>query len=193
MFENPISFDGRIRRIEFGISVIINLVFGIVINIAREKAPGVLVGLYLAYIPVLWFVLAQGAKRCHDMGNSGWYQIIPFYVFWMLFAEGDYSENKYGANPKLHELAMAKSTNRVFMTIGGIALIGLTVYFYSLLFESPNPLGNDPKLGLRYGPIPIPHEATDSLGNIMLWFAASIPFVYGIARLYYAMTGRKSK
>jgi uncharacterized membrane protein YhaH (DUF805 family) len=50
---------------------------------------------------MLWFLWAQGAKRCHDIGNSGWYQIIPFYVFWMLFANGQKETNQYGINPKL--------------------------------------------------------------------------------------------
>jgi uncharacterized membrane protein YhaH (DUF805 family) len=45
-------------------------------------------------------MLAQGAKRCHDRGNSGIWQIIPFYGLWMLFADGDLGRNEYGANPK---------------------------------------------------------------------------------------------
>ena len=49
---------------------------------------------------MLWFLWAQGAKRCHDRGASGWFQIIPFYVFWMLFADSNYGMNEYGANPK---------------------------------------------------------------------------------------------
>ena len=51
-------------------------------------------------IPVYWFLLAQGAKRCHDRGNSGWYQIIPFYNLWMLFADSEKGVNDYGLNPK---------------------------------------------------------------------------------------------
>lgn len=56
--------------------------------------------LYIFLIPVYWFIWAQGAKRCHDRNNTGWFQIIPFYGFWMLFADGDYGENDYGPNPK---------------------------------------------------------------------------------------------
>ena len=48
----------------------------------------------------IW-LLTQGAKRCHDLGNSGWYQLIPFYGLWMLFAKGDDDINEYGANPKM--------------------------------------------------------------------------------------------
>lgn len=45
-----------------------------------------------------WFWFAQGARRCHDLGKSGWWQLIPFYIFWMLFQKGDYFKNQYG-NP----------------------------------------------------------------------------------------------
>ncbi len=51
-------------------------------------------------IPAFWFFIAQSAKRCHDRDNSGWYQIIPFYVFWMMFAEGNHGTNSYGEDPK---------------------------------------------------------------------------------------------
>lgn len=51
-------------------------------------------------IPALWFLLAQGAKRSHDLGNSGWYQLIPFYVLWLLFQDSTYGDNEYGKNLK---------------------------------------------------------------------------------------------
>ena len=54
----------------------------------------------LLYIPMIWILLAQGAKRCHDRGNSGWYQIIPFYYFVMWFGEGERNRNQYGEDPK---------------------------------------------------------------------------------------------
>lgn len=56
--------------------------------------------LWLAYIPLYWFFWAQGSKRCHDRNNSGWYQLIPFYGLWMIFASGDEDENDYGESPK---------------------------------------------------------------------------------------------
>lgn len=55
---------------------------------------------YLFIIPIYWFILAQGAKRCHDRGNSGWFQLIPFYGLWMLFGDSYFGNNKYGENPK---------------------------------------------------------------------------------------------
>lgn len=96
MFRAPFSFDGRIRRLEYGISTIIYYIVYIIVFGISAEAP--IMG--LAVIPIIWFILAQGAKRCHDRGNSGWYQIIPFYVFWMIFAEGDKEVNEYGNPPK---------------------------------------------------------------------------------------------
>lgn len=59
-----------------------------------------LILIYLVYIPLIWFLIAQGAKRSHDRGNSGWYQIIPFYILWLLFADSESGGNEYGLNPK---------------------------------------------------------------------------------------------
>jgi len=96
MFRNPFSFDGRIRRLEYGISFIIFYIMNnIFVALATEEPL-----LIILLIPSLWFTWAQGAKRCHDRGNSGFYQIIPFYGFWMLFADGDIGSNEYGENPK---------------------------------------------------------------------------------------------
>jgi uncharacterized membrane protein YhaH (DUF805 family) len=99
MFSKPFSFDGRIRRTEFGVSLIIYFIVYLFVLAIVESGDVPIIG--LAFIPMLWFLWAQGAKRCHDIGNSGWYQIIPFYVFWMLFANGQKETNQYGMNPKL--------------------------------------------------------------------------------------------
>jgi len=99
MFKAPFSFSGRIRRTEYGISYLVYIVLlGIIAGITEASRGGSF--LAIAYIPMLWFLFAQGAKRCHDRGHTGWYQIIPFYVFWMLFAESKYGPNEYGPNPK---------------------------------------------------------------------------------------------
>ena len=47
----------------------------------------------LVNIPLLWFIWAQGAKRCHDYGESGWLQLIPLYPIYMLFKKGDKEAN----------------------------------------------------------------------------------------------------
>jgi uncharacterized membrane protein YhaH (DUF805 family) len=99
MFQKPFSFSSRIRRTEYGISAIIFLITAIIVN-SIGFTGGAASIIYFAYFPLLWFILAQGAKRCHDRGNNGWYQIIPLYVFWMIFADSKTGINKYGLNPK---------------------------------------------------------------------------------------------
>ncbi|WP_420150236.1 DUF805 domain-containing protein [Spirosoma sp.] len=109
MFKNPFSFEGRIRRTEYGISAIIYAIPATIINAILQADEGAAI-IGLAYIPLIWFFWAQGAKRCHDRGNSGWYQLIPFYFFWLLFAEGEQRPNQYGPNPKERNI-QTQSTN----------------------------------------------------------------------------------
>jgi uncharacterized membrane protein YhaH (DUF805 family) len=69
-------------------------------NLLHTSSNVSIIGLNVFMILANWFLYAQGAKRCHDLGNNGWWQIIPLYIFWLLFAKGDLLENKYGINPK---------------------------------------------------------------------------------------------
>jgi uncharacterized membrane protein YhaH (DUF805 family) len=60
------------------------------------------IGIFFVFggcIPLFGFMLAQGLKRCHDTGNSGWLQLIPGFFFWMMLAPGDPDRNKYGPSP----------------------------------------------------------------------------------------------
>ena len=99
MFNAPFSFDGRIRRLEYGISFILSWI-AVIITIITSAAFNSWVVLLALYVPILWFTWAQGCKRCHDRGNSGIFQIIPFYYLWMIFADSEPGANQYGPNPK---------------------------------------------------------------------------------------------
>lgn len=114
MFKAPFSFDGRIRRTEYGLTLIINAVASLIVQLivvgmaqgssrsysSSDNSGGAAILFLIFLIPLLWFGWAQGAKRCHDLGNSGWWQLIPFYGFWLLFADGQHGSNQYGDNPK---------------------------------------------------------------------------------------------
>jgi len=103
MFKRVFSFKGRIRCLEYGLSYIIFFIWYIIfsaITEMRDPNPGLVLFAILSIVPAYWFLWAQGAKRCHDRGNSGWYQIIPFYFLVMLFGGSDEGTNEYGSNPK---------------------------------------------------------------------------------------------
>ncbi len=103
MFKRVFSFKGRIRRTEFGLSYIIFFVWYLIFaSVTEMNDPNPVLALFiiLSIVPAYWFLWAQGAKRCHDRGNSGWYQIIPFYGLVMLFGGSEEGINDYGTNPK---------------------------------------------------------------------------------------------
>lgn len=120
MFKAPFSFTGRIRRIEYFLSGIIgSIVFWIawLLGIATlflsagsgsagGSAIGVFIG-FVALIGVIWFSLAQGVKRLHDVNKSGWLILLAFIPIinfilglYMLFADGTVGPNLYGNDPK---------------------------------------------------------------------------------------------
>ena len=98
MFKNPFSFEGRIRRTEYGLSIIIYAVAERIVSEIGSEIGGVII--LILIIPVIWFLVAQATKRCHDVGNSGWWQLIPLYGLWLVFQDGDHGPNQYGENPK---------------------------------------------------------------------------------------------
>lgn len=108
MFQNIFSFEGRIRRLEYGLSFLIYLVYVVVITnlllvlnlidlTGNQKNDMIQI---LALLPGIWFTITQSAKRCHDVGRSGWWQLVPFYGIVLLFIDGDIGGNEYGPNPK---------------------------------------------------------------------------------------------
>jgi len=99
MFRQVFLFKGRIRRMEYGLSLIIYFIYYFIVALVTVAIDATQIML-LFLLPGLIFFWAQGAKRCHDIGNSGWFQLIPFYVLWMLFQDGNNGNNKYGINPK---------------------------------------------------------------------------------------------
>lgn len=93
MFKYPFSPEGTIGRTAYALSwglffITVYLIDAIVQSSVKESG----FVLFLVFPPI--YILAQGAKRCHDMGHSGWRQFIPFYIIWMLFAGSAGSRKK---------------------------------------------------------------------------------------------------
>ena len=97
MFKNSFKLDGRIKRNEYLISFIVFVIFTYLVPeiIKSNKELSIL---ELLYIPMFWFIIAQGSKRCHDIGKAGCFQIIPFFVLTMLFKSSDKGSNEYDIN-----------------------------------------------------------------------------------------------
>ena len=105
-FLGILSFKGTCGRIEYLLSLvalpIIYTLADIVVELflsnktidtveklldAEEAKYCVWLGLAM-FLSSLYIAFSQGAKRCHDLGHSGWFQFIPFYVLWMLLKRG---------------------------------------------------------------------------------------------------------
>jgi uncharacterized membrane protein YhaH (DUF805 family) len=136
MFKSPFSFKGRIRRLEYGLSYLIYIFLYLIVVLAITQIEELGEILLLLLLPCIWFLIAQGAKRCHDLGHSGFYQFIPFYGLWMLFQEGDTKENEYGQNPKHRteaEIAQSyskesKDISPKYILFGTVILVGIIAF-----------------------------------------------------------------
>lgn len=71
-------------------------------EMASDNNPNGLVILILSIIGLIawWIWIAQAVKRSHDIGHSGWWILIPFYIVYLLIAKGDNGRNEYGEAPQ---------------------------------------------------------------------------------------------
>lgn len=99
---NLFSIKGRIGRAEYFTTclVITLLDFCIFGSLKEPVSVGMTIFLLCIHIPMVWVLLAQGAKRCHDIGRSGMTQIVPFYFFFMILQSGNSGTNEYGEEQK---------------------------------------------------------------------------------------------
>lgn len=85
MFAHPFSYKGRIRRKEYCWSHVIAIVAGLILQFLVQAIPYLftLILALILTIPLFWFITAQGSKRCHDYGDSGWKQfnfLLPAFI-----------------------------------------------------------------------------------------------------------------
>jgi uncharacterized membrane protein YhaH (DUF805 family) len=110
-FTKYAEFNGRARRSEFWWWVLFTFLLGIVAGIidailGTTNSTGTgLIG-SIANLAVLLPSLAVGARRLHDTGRSGWWQLLWFVciVGWIILivwlCQDSHGDNKYGASPK---------------------------------------------------------------------------------------------
>ena len=94
------SFNGRIQRVDYLLTtaVVIDLLLVINRSLDTAKIPSLL--MLPVAIVLGWLGLAAAVKRCHDLGQSGFYVLIPLYGLWLIFPDGTPGENEYGPNQK---------------------------------------------------------------------------------------------
>lgn len=105
------TFSGRAQRAEYwyfvlfsGIASIILTVLDIMLGLYDvESGNGVLSGIYA--LAVIIPSLAVGARRLHDIGKSGWWQLLILTIVGILvliiwYTLDSKEDNEYGENPK---------------------------------------------------------------------------------------------
>ena len=135
---NLFSFKGRIGRFHYIVSylgiMLIAILFGflwgcvdLAAGTASQQPPTVM--MWILQIFGSWALLALGARRCHDSGRSGYWQLIPFYNIYLLFAAPQEYDNEYGLynNTKAHELF---KTNSFFFRTFGIIMAIIVLFMY---------------------------------------------------------------
>lgn len=92
------EFSGRSTRREYWMFFVVSLGISIVLSILEV----VLSFDYLSDIYSLAIFLPSlgvAIRRMHDINESGWFCIIPFYNLYLAAQPGTKGSNKYGADP----------------------------------------------------------------------------------------------
>lgn len=95
------DFKGRARREEYWMFILVYVVISVILSILGLEIISSLVGLALL-IPSI----SIAARRLHDTGRSGWWQLIllipliGLIVLIVFLAQEGHDTNDYGANPK---------------------------------------------------------------------------------------------
>jgi len=95
------EFTGRARRKEYWMFFLIYLVINIVLGVLGLDVISIIVGLGFL-VPSI----SVAARRLHDTGRTGWWQLIAFIpvigliVLIVFLVQDSHDTNDYGVNPK---------------------------------------------------------------------------------------------
>jgi uncharacterized membrane protein YhaH (DUF805 family) len=102
------NFDGRSERREYWIFLLINFVITMALTAVEQGifgGSGILSSLYGLFVLIPG--IAVSIRRLHDVGKSGWMQLVMFIplIGWIWFLilmakEGDLGRNEYGESPR---------------------------------------------------------------------------------------------
>jgi|GEM_PF-1649776 len=92
-----LSYRGRLNRKPYLLRGII-LSVGNTICATLGSADSVLLSIISICLNAVlsYSSICLAIRRCHDKNHSGWWMLIPFYLFWLIFSKGTDGPNKYG-------------------------------------------------------------------------------------------------
>jgi uncharacterized membrane protein YhaH (DUF805 family) len=116
VIKNYAVFTGRARRMEYWYFQLFSVLFGIVFTVVdvilstpffgpEEWGIQLLASIY--WLALLIPCISVGARRLHDIGCTGWWQLLMFIplvgslilIFAFLIRPSEPGENQYGSNP----------------------------------------------------------------------------------------------
>lgn len=132
----PFSFKGRIGRLQLILSYVVGFVAWfasfLLFDIEHSDGNGGVILLFLACtVAFFWFLYAQCAKRCHDLGKSGAWMFVPFWNILLFFAEGEKKDNQYGQGTEVKSDTDVKSDNEIFVFLFFLVLPIGGIYIWS--------------------------------------------------------------
>ncbi|AIZ79583.1 DUF805 domain-containing protein [Actinobacillus equuli subsp. equuli] len=157
------NFADRARRREYGwfhlmnalIAIVLNILVGVCLAIGLENmASGVAILSYLYQFAILIPMISITTRRLHDLGWSGWWQLLPHLIVIVLSIATVFSLDR--------ELGGAITGVEYFLYILTLAsIIGIWIFMLFLIFKDgqrfTNKYGEDPKA------VKNASEATNSL------------------------------
>jgi len=99
------EFEGRASRTEYWMFVLFYVIFSIVVSMADYMFGTFFLGLLLS-LGLMIPSISIAARRLHDTGRSGWWQLIMlipllgFIVLFVFLVLDSHEDNDYGPNPK---------------------------------------------------------------------------------------------
>ena len=124
----PFSFKGRIGRLQLILSYVVGFAAWFASFVLLENNYGVQNAM-IAFITLtavfFWFIYAQSAKRCHDLGKSGAWMFVPFWSILLFFGEGEKQNNEYGQGTAV--ASDNKGNNIMWILFGIVVVLGVAV------------------------------------------------------------------
>ena len=101
------NFDGRSSKKEYWIFILVNFVITIALTIVEQvffRGSGVISSLYGLFVLIPGIAVA--IRRLHDVGKSGWMQLVIFipligwiWILILMVKDGEIGRNQYGEDP----------------------------------------------------------------------------------------------